>query len=90
MVQEENYLEIPEFCPPAVYAQMVECFNANPGRRPNFGELHSKFQVIFPINLKCFNFPKLFRNGANLANHLPFTCNNIEQVQCIRVDRVVE
>ena len=46
LVQEDNYLEIPEFCPPAVYAQMVECFNSNPGRRPSFAELHSKFQAI--------------------------------------------
>lgn len=44
LIQEDGFLEIPEFCPPAVYAQMVECFNANAGRRPTFAELHSKFQ----------------------------------------------
>uniref|UniRef100_A0A1I8BGB2 receptor protein-tyrosine kinase n=1 Tax=Meloidogyne hapla TaxID=6305 RepID=A0A1I8BGB2_MELHA len=43
-VQEGNYLAIPEFCPSAVYAQMVECFNENASRRPNFSELNSKFQ----------------------------------------------
>ncbi|CAK5097610.1 unnamed protein product [Meloidogyne enterolobii] len=43
-VQEGSYLAIPEFCPPAVYAQMVECFNENASRRPTFAELNSKFQ----------------------------------------------
>jgi len=46
-VQEGSYLAIPEFCPPAVYAQMVECFNENASRRPTFAELNSKFQVFF-------------------------------------------
>uniref|UniRef100_A0A914GWY4 receptor protein-tyrosine kinase n=1 Tax=Globodera rostochiensis TaxID=31243 RepID=A0A914GWY4_GLORO len=44
LIQEESLLDMPEYCPPAVYAQMVECFNANPLRRPNFCELYSKFQ----------------------------------------------
>ncbi|KAL3108471.1 hypothetical protein niasHT_015393 [Heterodera trifolii] len=44
LIREETLLEMPEYCPPAVYAQMVECFNANPQRRPAFSELYSKFQ----------------------------------------------
>lgn len=45
-IQEGSYLSIPEFCPPAVFAQMVGCFNENANRRPNFSELNLKFQVL--------------------------------------------
>lgn len=44
LIANRHLLECPATCPTNIYGLMIECWNANPERRPTFSEIHSRLQ----------------------------------------------
>ncbi|KAK6037104.1 hypothetical protein COOONC_25391 [Cooperia oncophora] len=53
LIANRHLLECPQNCPTNIYGLMIECWNANPDRRPTFSEIHSRLQswsVVSPAH----------------------------------------
>ncbi|VDM56855.1 unnamed protein product, partial [Angiostrongylus costaricensis] len=53
LIANRHLLDCPANCPTNIYGLMIECWNANPERRPTFSEIHSRLQswsVISPAH----------------------------------------
>ncbi|VDM71513.1 unnamed protein product [Strongylus vulgaris] len=53
LIANRHLLECPPNCPTNIYGLMIECWNANPERRPSFSEIHSRLQswsVVSPAH----------------------------------------
>ncbi|VDO82894.1 unnamed protein product [Haemonchus placei] len=53
LIANRHLLECPQNCPTNIYGLMIECWNANPERRPTFSEIHSRLQswsVVSPAH----------------------------------------
>ncbi|KJH50878.1 kringle domain protein [Dictyocaulus viviparus] len=50
LIANRHLLECPASCPTNIYGLMIECWNANPERRPTFSEIHSRLQSWSVVN----------------------------------------